>query len=161
MSEPLAVYLEDHLSGARFALELLQAMRDNQHLLRLKEFVVTLLAEVEADVDTLQGLAESMGAGSNIFKELAGWVGEKATRIKLGQSTGDDLGTFEALEFLALGVLGKASLWEALDVVAVSDERLHGYDFEQLAASARVQYAKVEHQRLESAKTALRPKLTR
>jgi hypothetical protein len=72
MSEPLAVYLEDHLSGARFALELLQAMRDNQHLLRLKEFVVTLLAEVEADVDTLQGLAESMGAGSNIFKELAG-----------------------------------------------------------------------------------------
>jgi hypothetical protein len=156
-SDPLATYLHDHLGGSKAAIDLLQAMRERQKDQPLGDFVAYLLAEVQVDRDTLQRLAEKVGSGSNVLKELSGWIGEKVTRLKLGQSSGEDFGTFEALEFLALGVRGKMGLWEALDVASALDARLRGYDFKQLAARAQSQYEKVEQQRLEAAKTALRP----
>jgi len=65
------------------------------------------------------------------------------------------LGTFEALEFLELGIHGKWALWRALATVAVSDTRLRGLDYEQLAARAEAQRASVEERRLEIARTVL------
>ena len=49
MSDPLATYLHDHLGGARAAIELLAAMRDQQKDKALGDFAAHLLAEVEAD----------------------------------------------------------------------------------------------------------------
>ena len=86
MSDPLATYLHDHLGGARAAIELLAAMRDQQQDKALGDFAAHLLAEVEADRDTLQRLAEKVGGGSNLIKELTGWLGEKATRLKLSST---------------------------------------------------------------------------
>jgi hypothetical protein len=68
-----------------------------------------------------------------------------------------DFGTFEALEFLALGIQGKLSLWHALQVAATTDARLRGLDFEALIAKAEEQYTKVEERRLALAATALGP----
>jgi hypothetical protein len=155
MIDPLATYLHDHLGGAKAAIELLEAMRHRQKDKPLSDFAAHLLTEVQADRDTLQRFAEKAGSGSNVLKELAGWLAEKVTRLKLGQGSGEDLGTLEALEFLALGVRGKMGMWQALDVAAASDTRLSGYDFKQLAARAEAQYQQVEQQRLETAKTAL------
>ena len=77
--------------------------------------------------------------------------------MKLGQGSGGDFGTFEALEFLALGVRGKMGMWQALDVAAVGDTRLSGCDFKQLAARAEAQYQQVEQNRMQAAKSALQP----
>ena len=55
--------------------------------------------------------------------------GAKSIQLKLGRSTAGTLGTFQALEILALGVLGKLALWRALIEVAPSDARLSGVDF--------------------------------
>ena len=60
MSDPLATYLHDHLGGARAAIDLLGAMRDHQKDKPLGDFAAYLLAEVEADRDTLQRLAEKV-----------------------------------------------------------------------------------------------------
>ena len=158
MSEPLATYLHDHLGGAKAAIDLLEAMRDRQEEQPLRDFAANLLIEVQADRDTLQRLAEKIGSGSNLFKELTGWAAEKATRLKLGQGSGGHFGKFEALEFLALGVRGKMGMWQALDVAASSDTRLGGCDFKQLAARAEAQYQQVEQKRLQAAKTALEPR---
>jgi hypothetical protein len=65
--------------------------------------------------------------------------------------------TFEALEFLALGNHGKLALWRALAEIGPADPRLTDMDFDQLAARAETQHAKVEERRLEAARTALRP----
>ncbi len=157
MSDPLGTYLHDHLSGARSAIELIHAMRERHKDQPLDRFLAPLLTLIEKDRDTLQGIVDKVGSGGSVAKEVVGWVGEKATRLKLGQSAAGDLGTFEALEFLALGILGKVGLWQALDVAAASDARLRGYDFKQLADSAESQHAKVEQQRLDWARTALRP----
>jgi hypothetical protein len=157
LSDPLGTYLHDHLSGAKAAIDLLEEMRDRDKDRPLAEFATQLLAEVQADRDTLQRLAEKVGSGSNVFKEFTGWLGEKATRLKVGEGSAGAFGTFEALELLALGVLGKMGLWRALDVAAADDPRLSGYDFKQLAARADRQHQLVERQRLEFAATALRP----
>lgn len=157
MSDSLSTYLHDHLGGAKAAIDLLEAMRDGHKDQPLKDFAASLLIEVQADRDTLQRLAEKVGSGSNVLKEFSGWFAEKATRLKLGQGSGGDFGTFEALEFLALGVRGKMGMWRALDVAAVGDTRLSGCDFKQLAARAEAQYQQVEQNRMQAAKSALRP----
>ena len=158
MNDPLATYLHDHLSGAKGAVDLLEKMLDRHRDRPLGEFARQLLAEVKADRNTLQELAEKVGGGSNMFKEFTGWLGEKATRVKLGEVSAGDFGTFEALELLALGVLGKMGLWRALDVAAAADQRLSGYNFKELASDADRQYQLVEARRPEfAATTALRP----
>src|ERR1700728_3969057 len=152
MSDSLSTYLHDHLGGAKAAIDLLEAMRDGHEDQPLKDFAASLLIEVQADRDTLQRLAEKVGSGSNVLKEFSGWFAEKATRLKLGQGSGGDFGTFEALEFLALGVRGKMGLWRALDVAAVGDTRLSGCDFKQLAARADAQYQQGEQKRMQADK---------
>jgi hypothetical protein len=156
MSDSLAIYLQDHLAGAKAAIDLLDAMRVKKDK-PLSNFAAHLLTEVQADKDTLQRLADKVGTGSNVIKEFSGWLGEKATRIKLRHGSDDPFGEFEALEFLALGVRGKLSLWQALDVAAADQPRLSGYDYKQLAARAEIQYQEVEQQRIQLAKVALAP----
>jgi hypothetical protein len=160
MSDPLSTYLHDHLGGAKAAIDLLEAMRDGHKNQRVKDFAACLLIEVQADRDTLQRLADKIGSGSNVLKEFSGWFAEKVTRLKLGQGSGEEFGTFEALEFLALGVRGKMGMWQALDVASATDTRLSGCDFKQLTARAEAQHQRVEENRLQAAKTALQPDLT-
>lgn len=61
-----------------------------------------------------------MGSSKNPLKQAATWMAEKATRPKFsGLTSGErELGTFMALESLALGVQGKKALWTALKEVA-------------------------------------------
>ena len=157
MNDPLATYLHDHLAGADFAIDLLGAMRDRHQHQPLGQFAAQLLGEVTQDRDTLLHLAEKAGSGTNALKEFTAWVGEKASRVKLGAGGKGEFGIFEALEFLALGVQGKLSLWHALQIIAASDARLSGLDLKQLILRAEAQYAQLEEQRLASAATALRP----
>ncbi|HWO30617.1 MAG TPA: hypothetical protein VNO32_17615 [Candidatus Acidoferrum sp.] len=154
MSEPLAIYLQDHLAGASLAIELLKSMRDQHSGAPLGDFAATLLAEIEADHDVLRALAERTGSGSSAVKELGAWLTEKVSRVKLSRQSENDLKTFEALEFLQLGIHGKWALWRALDAVAARDVRLQGTDFAKLIARAEIQEAEVEHRRLEAARAA-------
>lgn len=85
------------------------------------------------------------------LKVAAGWVAEKISRLKLQSDTDGGIGTFEALETLALGILGKASLWRALAAIGDVDARVAGEDFSRLAALAEAQHVRVEANRLEMA----------
>jgi hypothetical protein len=148
MSDPLATYVHDHLAGAVVAINLLEALRDRHAGEPLGQFAAGLLVEVEADRAVLQGLAGRVGAGSSRLKEAAAWLGEKVSRVKLRRRAAGGLGTFEALEALALGILGKLAPWRALGVMAAVDGRLGGMDFDHLAARAHAQHAQAEERRL-------------
>jgi hypothetical protein len=156
MSEPLETYLEDHLAGANAGIELLESLRDAYETEPLGVFAERLRHEIEADRRTLRGRVERAG-GPNRMKEATAWLAEKVSRAKLGRLTKGDLGTFEALEALSLGILGKRALWKALAEAAPGDARLGGMDFPALIASAESQHASVEEQRLALARRALRP----
>jgi hypothetical protein len=72
-----------------------------------------VLAEVEADREVLARLTERAGGTVGGMKEWSAWLTEKVSRLKLKHGSSDGLGTFEALEFLVIGIHGKRALWRA------------------------------------------------
>jgi hypothetical protein len=153
--DPLATYLEDHLAGATGAIELLGRLRDQHAGDRLGALAAQLLEEIEADHAVLEALAARVGQGSSVLKDATAWIGAKVSRLKLG-GLSDDLGLLEALETLALGILGKRALWCALAVIAPTDGRLAGLDLAGLIARAESQHDRVEDERRRMAAIALR-----
>jgi hypothetical protein len=156
MDDPLATYLADHLAGSAYAIDLVKAMRHQHSDNPLGQFAADLLVDIEADRDVLQKLAERVGSGSSGLKELTAWLAEKVSRLKLRHEDDSGLGTFEALEFLGLGIHGKSAMWRALAAAAPGDPRLRGTDYDRLIARAEAQHARVEEHRLEAARTTLR-----
>jgi hypothetical protein len=158
MSDSLAIYLQDHLAGAAYAIDLVEFMRDQHKNDELGQFAASLLLDIKADRDVLQQIIVRVGSGSSVVKELTAWLGEKVSRMKLRHHAGDGLGLFESLEFLSLGIIGKLKLWRALDVATTSNPRLRGLDFHQLAERAEAQHAQVERWRLQVAHTVFATK---
>jgi hypothetical protein len=71
-------------------------------------------------------------------------------------TSGDpELGTFMALETLALGVRGKACMWEALEQVADQHPPIASMNLEQLIDRAHTQQDALERERLAAATRAL------
>jgi len=151
MADQLALYLDDHLAGARFALELLERIRDSFPGKPLGDLAAGLLTEIDADRAVLQKLAEEYGSGGSATKDLTSWLAEKASRLKLRFSGESELGAFEAVETLALGVLGKLKLWQALSAIKAADARLQALDFETLINRARSQHDQLEAIRIKMA----------
>jgi hypothetical protein len=155
MNNPLATYLQDHLAGATHAIELVETIREQYADESLGIFAASLVDEIKADRTVLQEIANRVGSGSSGLKEAAAWFAEKVARLKLSRGTANMLGTFEALEFLELGVHGKWALWRALALIAPSDPRLPSLDFDYLVARAESQRASIEDHRLNLARAAL------
>jgi hypothetical protein len=153
MSDPLVTYVNDHLGGARIALQLLEAMRDQHDDQNFRDLASVLLPAVRDDDHVLRAIAERIGPGPSPIKEVGGWILEKAGRLKLGHTGSTDFAMFESLELLVLGIHGKLCLWKALLVVSRTDSRLEGFDFEALSCRAQHQYDRVERNRLHLAQT--------
>lgn len=157
MSDPLATYLEDHLAGASAAIDLLESLRDQHASEPLGPMAAGWLEEISEDRKTLLRLIDRVEHGPHVGKEAAAWLAEKVSRAKLGRVSKGDLGTFQALETLSLGILGKRALWRALAEAAPEDPRLTGLDYDGLIRGAESQFASVEEQRLEAGRRALSP----
>jgi hypothetical protein len=154
--DALPTYLQDHLAGALHAIEVLKAMRNHFSEEPLGHFADQMLAEVEADREVLARLTERLGGTPGGMKEWGAWLAEKVSRLKLKHGSSDGLGTFEALEFLVLGIHGKWALWRAMEEIASFDTRLRGFDFSELAARADKQHQSVEERRLACAHSVFR-----
>lgn len=157
MSEPLVTYLSDHLGGAKIAIQLLEAMRDQDDDQRFRGFASLLLPEIEADDRTLRSIAEKIDASPGVAKQVGGWLLEKVSRLKLGHTGSANFEMFESLELLALGIQGKLCLWKALQAASKLDPRLREYNFAELIGRARQQYYKVESERLDLAQIVFSP----
>jgi hypothetical protein len=156
MSDALLTYMADHLAGSIHAIELLKHLQSEYSDHELGRFAKGILVEVESDRHVLEQLAQQLGGGPSTAKEAGAWAGEKLSRLKLRQGQPESLGTFEALESLALGILGKLALWRALAVASAHEPRLRTLDYEELARRASVQHEAVERKRINLAAAALR-----
>lgn len=153
MTDPLTTYLQDHLAGAKFAINLLGDLSKEELDPNIGKFFTRLLGEVEADRVTLNDLVDRVGGDPSSFKEAAAWVAQKVGRFKL--TVTEPIGLFEAVETLSLGVLGKLALWNALARIASTDERVAGLKLDELAARAVDQHHELEALRLQLAPSAL------
>jgi len=148
MSEPLGIYLQDHLGGAQVAVHLLEAMSAQDEDEQYREFAQELLAEIQADNETLRSMIQAISEEPSTFKNAGGWLLEKLSRLKLGHTKSAGLELFESLEMLSLGIAGKRSLWMALKTISNENPPLRAYDFENLLQRAEKQYEGVEQKRL-------------
>lgn len=103
----------------------------------------------------MTGIAGRIGAPESSIKETGAWFSEKISRLKLSDRRAAGIGTFQALEFMLLGIHGKLALWRALAVLAPTDPRLADFDFANLAQKAMKQEAAVDSLRLQIAPAAL------
>jgi hypothetical protein len=151
------VYLNDHLAGAMLGSDLAEQIRDRNENTPLGELMQSLAPQIEEDRQTLIGLMQRMDTSKSPVKQAGAWVTEKASRAKFGGLTSGEpqLGTFMAVESLALGVLGKLSLWRALAQVADQHPAITSIDLDELIDRAQTQYDLLEHERLAASRRAL------
>lgn len=154
---PIDVYLNDHLAGAMLGSDLAEQLRAQNHGTALGRLMETLAPEIEQDRQTLMELMQYLDTSRNPVKQATAWIAEKASRAKFsGATSGDpELGTFMALETLALGVRGKACMWEALKRVADQHPAIASVNLDELIYRASIQTDALERERLAAGTRAL------
>ena len=152
----LRIYLNDHAAGSLTGYELAKRCLSNNEGTRLGDFLRTFIAELEDERADLKRLIESLGFHEDKLKEGAGWVAEKAGRLKLnGQIRGySPLSRVLELEGLVLGVTGKRSLWRSIREYSATDPRVGVIDLDRLEQQAENQLEELEKHRLEAAEKA-------
>ena len=156
MAAALHIYLQDHLAGATFGLQLAQRCQRNNESSELAEPLAKLTAEIAEDRRTLQAIMRDVRAEASRTKVAAGWTLEKVRRLKPNGALFEytPLARVMELESLAIGIAGKRAMWRALDDVALTEADLDHHDFSRLAERADDQLARVEALRRDAARTA-------
>jgi len=153
-SEPelLGIYLNDHLAGATGGAELARRVagsRGGEPRGALQSFA----GEVAQDRAALLEIMAALGIPVRGYKVWAGWIGEKAGRLKLNGHllTRSPLSSLEELEMMRLGVEGKAAGWRTLRALAETDTRLDRGRLDELISRARRQADLLEELRVRAA----------
>ncbi|MFD3328442.1 hypothetical protein [Streptomyces sp. NPDC058701] len=142
----LGIYLNDHLAGAGGGVELFRraarAHRDDA----LGPPLEALAKEVAADRESLRALMAALGVPAKRTRMAAGWVAEKAGRLKLNGRllSRSPLSDVLELEAMRLGVEGKAACWRSLRAVARTDPRIESSHIEELIHRAERQISTLE-----------------
>jgi hypothetical protein len=155
-NEFLTTYLNDHLSGAQAALEMIDLLRDIDEPIFWEE----VGREIESDRRELQHLMDVTGVPRSSARRAAAWMSEKLAELKLhvdDRSRDGGLRRLELIEALALGIDGKRALWAALQTTSERAPELERLDYRTLIARAEDQRNRVEARRLLAAAGALAP----
>jgi hypothetical protein len=156
-SKYLATYLNDHLAGSTVGLELARRAASENEGTPLGRFLSGLAEEIADDRRALEEMMDTLGVATDHKKVAAGWLAEKAGRLKPNaQLRGySPLSPLVELEALSLGVEGKRAMWRALREIA-DEHELDAARLDELAKRARRQRDRLERQRVALAPSALR-----
>lgn len=155
--ELLAVYLNDHLAGASAGAALFQRAAQSAPG-ESKAELRRLTAEVRQDRQTLLDLMSVLDVRVRRYKVIAGWVAEKAGRLKLNGRivTRSPLSDLMELEALFLGVQGKAACFRTLRTLTDEHPGLDAPRLDQLIDRAERQAVVLEQLRTQTAQRVLK-----
>jgi hypothetical protein len=153
----LGIYLNDHLAGATGGVELARRAAAARRQESVGDALLRFAADVAADRAALLEIMTTLGVPVRAYKVCAGWIGEKAGRLKLnGRLLGrSPLSSLEELEMMCLGVAGKVAGWRTLRVLADTDPRLDCGRLDELIARGDSQLKLLEDLRVRAARSAL------
>jgi hypothetical protein len=140
--ELLAIYVNDHLASAAGGIELVSRMirahQGSSHEAGLRQ----LLDELRQEKTDLTATARSLGVPVRQYKQIAVWLAEKGSRLKLNGRllSRSPLSSLVEFEFLASAVRGKRSGFETLRIVAEVDARIDKVLLSALIDQANRQY---------------------
>ena len=152
MTDPLGIYLNDHLGGSTAGLELFRRAASSappQHRAALER----MTSEVASDREALIDIITLLEVPVRHYKVAAGWLGETLGRVKPnGRLVGrSPLSSLLEVEALVLGVRGKAACWQTLRIAATKDSRISQAQLDELLARADRQSEELERIRQEIA----------
>lgn len=158
MGHLLAVYLMDHHAGSVAGVALARrTARNNAGLGGLPggAALTDVARQVDEDRRTLEHVMRTLDVRPSPVKDALARAAEMAGRLKLNRRIirRSPLSAVMELEALALGILGKQKLWQALDGLPAAAAA--GVDFAALAERAQAQHQVVEASRRDAAQTAL------
>ena len=155
-SKYLRIYLNDHLMGSTVGVELVRRIANEHKGEELGNFASALAREIEADRDALLDIMTTLDASKDQLKVAAGWVTEKAGRLKRNGElrSPSPLSPVVGLEGLSMGIEGKRLLWVALAETEPVAQRVGAQRLQELIARAESQRDDVERHRREFARRA-------
>ena len=156
-SDPLTIYLNDHLGGATFGLELARRARAANRGNEFGAFLDDLSVAIEEDRRELERIIERLGRPRDQLKSAVGWLTEKAGRLKpIGRLVGySPLSRLLEIEGLNGGVQAKLTLWRALRAAAPSEPRLDERELDTLIGRAQAQLEGIASMHARAAELAL------
>jgi hypothetical protein len=149
----LAVYTNDHLASSTGGIELVSRMVREHKGTRHEDNLRQLLGELREEKAALAATMAALGFPVRQYKQVAVWVAEKASRIKLNGRllSHSPLSSLVEFEFLASAVRGKRSGFETLRIAAAIDDRIDAELLDGLIAQANRQYVWLTEARREVA----------
>jgi hypothetical protein len=153
----LGIYLNDHLAGSRFGLDLAQRAARRNAGSPVGDYLSTLRVELEQDRTLLERVMRGLEVPKDRLKEGAAWAMAWMEWLKpnggglLGYSP---LSRVMDLEALCIGTRGRICMWRALERLARTEPRLAGMDFEACVTRAEAQLKALERLRLRASDTA-------
>ena len=152
----LPIYLNDHRAGAAGGLALARRIVQQSDASEARAVVQALAHEIADDRQALERVARLIGVRANPVKIAAARLAERAGRLKLNGRLLErsPLSRLIELEALLAGVDAKRSLWMSLQVAQRAEWA--DIDFEQLAARATDQRARLVPLHRSAAADALR-----
>jgi hypothetical protein len=157
MDDRLGIYLNDHLAGATAGAELARRLASAARDRPDGKVLAELATEVAEDRAALIDHMGTLGIPVRRYKILAGWLAEKAGRLKPNGRVirRSPLADLIELEMMLLGVHGKAAGWRALRTRAGSDDRLDMARLDTLIDRAGKQLETLEALRAQAAIEAI------
>ncbi|WP_425400157.1 hypothetical protein [Aeoliella sp.] len=146
----LRTYLLDHLTGGDTALQVLRDFEQQEARRTNSELAQRLLPEIEHDREVLRRLLQEVGGTTNAFRRFISWLSGKMSGLKFWWRLSKELGPFEGLEVLSLGILGKRALWRTLQRLQSDAGVFPNQDFDSLIQRAESQYTLVENGRMQA-----------
>src|SRR4051795_583837 len=151
----LEIYLRDHHAGSSAGAALAKRAVRNGAGLEHGAELAEIARQIDDDRRTLERLMDRLGVRRSTVKVAAARTAEVVGRLKangrLRQRS--PLSNVVELEAMALGIIGKRKLWEALAGIPGLREAA-GLDFVELDERARRQHDRVETLRQEAAARA-------
>jgi len=147
VTDPLNLYLIDHLTAATGGLRLAERTRDahdDGSDPELHTQLQALTEEIREDRAELRRIVSLAGATPDPVKLVAAVAGELVGRLKLNGRLvrRSPLSSVVELEGLTIAIRGKRCGWTALD--ALNDPRFADVDFDELIRRADDQYERVD-----------------
>jgi hypothetical protein len=156
-AELLGIYLNDHLAGATGGTELARRVAATRRDEEAGDALLRFAADAAADRSALLEMMAALDVPVRAYKVYAGWIGEKAGRLKLNGRllARSPLSSLEELEIMRLGVEGKAAGWRTLQLLADTDPRVDRARLAELIARAESQLELLENLRVRAARAVV------
>ncbi|NXY97023.1 hypothetical protein HYE82_22095 [Streptomyces sp. BR123] len=159
----LAIYLNDHLTGANAGVSLIRRTARHHRDGELGPQLERLARQIAEDRDSLREVMTALDIPAMHLRAVLGRIGELAGRLKLNGRlvSRSPLSDVLELEAMRLGVEGKTAAWRSLQSLASTDARLDRGSIDRLLERAQRQSGLLESLRTAASDRLFAPSVRR